>query len=118
MILAKVGTSFTSIEAARANLDAEISHWDFAKTKAETEQVWNEAFSTIKLKGGTEEDYTKFYTALYHSMISPRTFSDVSGTYPAFDGNKSIQKMENGKVYYDDFSLWDTFRAQLPLVSL
>ena len=118
VILAKVGTSFTSIEAARANLDAEIPHWDFAKTKAETEQVWNEAFSTIKLKGGKEEDYTKFYTGLYHSMISPRTFSDVSGTYPAFDGNKSIQKMENGQVYYDDFSLWDTFRAQLPLVSL
>lgn len=118
VILAKSGTSFTSIEEARANLDAEIPHWDFEKTKAETEKVWNESLSTVKLKGGKTEDYTKFYTALYHSLLFPRTFSDVDGSYPAFDGNKSIQKMEQGHIYYDDFSLWDTFRAQLPLVSL
>lgn len=118
VIQAKVGTSFTSIEAARANLDAEIPHWDFKKTRAETEQIWNEALNTIQLKGGKKEDYTNFYTALYHSMLYPRTFSDVDGSYPAFDGNKSIQKIEKGHVYYDDFSLWDTFRAQLPLVSL
>jgi len=118
LILAKVGTSFTSIEEARANLDAEIPHWEFDKTRGETEKIWNEMLSTIKLKQGKAEDYTKFYTALYHSMISPRTFSDVSGSYPAFDGNKNIQKIEDGQVYYDDFSLWDTHRAQLPLVSL
>ncbi len=118
VIMAKVGTSFTSIEEARANLDAEIPHWDFEKTKSETTQIWNEALSTISLKGGKDEDYTKFYTALYHSMLFPRTFSDMDGSYPAFDGNKSIQKIEKGHVYYDDFSLWDTFRAQLPLVSL
>lgn len=118
VVLAKVGTSFTSIEEARANLDAEIPHWDFDQTKAETEQVWNETFSSVKLKGGEKEDYTKFYTALYHALLFPRTFSDVDGSYPSFDGNKSIQKMENGHVYYDDFSLWDTYRAQLPLVSL
>ncbi len=118
VIMAKVGTSFTSIEEARANLDAEIPHWDFKKTKAETEQIWNEAFSTVQLKGGKTEDYTTFYTALYHSMLYPRTFSDVDGSYPSFDGNKSIQKVEKGHVYYDDFSLWDTFRAQLPLVSI
>ncbi len=118
VILAKVGTSFTSLEAARANLDAEIPHWEFEKTKAETEQIWNESLSAIKLKGGKTEDLTKFYTAMYHSMLYPRTFSNVDGTYPEFDGNKSIKKVEDGHVYYDDFSLWDTFRAQLPLVSL
>ncbi|MFA5330105.1 MAG: GH92 family glycosyl hydrolase [Prolixibacteraceae bacterium] len=118
IILAKVGTSFTSIEEARANLDAEIPHWDFEKTKAETEEIWNKSLSTIQLKGGKAEDYEKFYTAMYHSMLYPRTFSDVDGSYPSFDGNKSIQKIEAGHVYYDDFSLWDTHRAQLPLVSL
>lgn len=118
IILAKAGTSFTSIEAARANLDAEIPHWNFEKTKAETEQIWNETLSAIQLKGGQTEDYTKFYTAMYHSLLFPRTFSDVDGSYPAFDGNKTIRKVEKGHVYYDDFSLWDTFRAQLPLVSL
>ena len=118
VILAKVGTSFTSIESARANMDAEIPHWDFEKTKAETEQLWNSTLSVIQLKGGQTEDYTKFYTALYHSMLFPRTFSDVDGSYPDFDGNTSIKKIEKGHVYYDDFLLWDTHRAQLPLVSL
>lgn len=117
-ILAKVGTSFTSIEEARANLDAEIPHWDFEKTKAESEKTWNEALNTIQLKGGKQEDYAKFYTAVYHSLLYPRTFSDVDGSYPSFDGNKKTEKIEPGHVYYDDFSLWDTFRAQLPLVSL
>lgn len=118
VILAKAGTSFTSLEEARANMDAEIPHWEFDKTRAESEKIWNDILSTVQLKGGKNEDYTKFYTALYHSLLYPRTFSDVSGTYPAFDGNKSTQKIESGHVYYDDFSLWDTFRAQLPLVSL
>jgi predicted alpha-1,2-mannosidase len=118
VILAKAGTSFTSIEQARANLDAEIPHWKFEKTRRETGQRWNKTLSSITVKGGKPEDLTKFYTALYHAMLCPRTFSNVDGSYPAFDGNKSIQKIEKGHIYYDDFSLWDTHRAQLPLVSL
>ncbi len=118
VILAKVGTSFTSLDEARANLDAEIPHWKFDEIKAESEKIWNDALNTIQLKGGKPDDYTKFYTAMYHSLLYPRTFSDVSGTYPAFDGNKKTGKIEKGHAYYDDFSLWDTFRAQLPLVSL
>lgn len=118
VVLAKAGTSFTSLEEARANMDAEIPHWDFEKTKTETEEIWNETLSAIQLKGGKDEDYTRFYTAMYHALLYPRTFSDVDGSYPAFDGNKSVQKVEKGHVYYDDFSMWDTFRAQLPLVSL
>jgi predicted alpha-1,2-mannosidase len=117
-ILAKVGTSFTSIEAARANLDAEIPHWNFDQTRTETEKIWNDVLSVIRLKGGKAEDYTRFYTAFYHALLYPRTFSNVDGSYPAFDGNKTTQRVEKGHVYYDDFSLWDTFRAQLPLVSL
>lgn len=118
VILAKAGTSFTSIEAARANLDAEIPSWDFEKTKAETEKIWNESLSVIQLKGGKAEDYTKFYTALYRSMLFPRTFSDVDGSYPAFDGKKPNRKVEQGHVYYDDFSLNNQRKAQLSLVSL
>lgn len=114
----KAGTSFTSIEEARANLDSEIPHWNFEKTRAETEQIWNKTLSAIRVKGGKTEDYTKFYTAMYHALLFPRTFSDADGSYPEFDGNKTIRKIEKGHVYYCDFSLWDTFRAQLPLVSL
>ncbi len=49
-----------------------------------------------------------FYTALYHAMLLPRVFSDASGTYPRFGGGQSIEKT-NGRTYYDDFSIWDTF---------
>ncbi|MDP3644580.1 MAG: glycoside hydrolase family 92 protein [Bacteroidota bacterium] len=118
VLLAKAGTSFTSIEDARTNLDAEIPHWKFEKTRAETEQIWNEALSAIQLKGGKTEDYTKFYTAMYHAMLYPRTFSNVDGTYPEFDGNKNTNKIEKGHVYYDDFSPNGTQLTQLPLVRL
>ena len=118
VILAKVGTSFTSIELARANLDAEIPQWDFQKTKAETEHIWNEALSVVSLKGGKKEDYTKFYTAMYHSMLYPRTFSDVDGSYPDFKGNKLMHKMDKGHIYYDDFSLNDSHNVQLSLLRL
>ena len=117
-ILAKAGTSFTSIEEARANLESEIPHWDFEKTKAETEQIWNDALSAIHLEGGEKEDYTKFYTSLYRALLFPRTFSDVDGSYPAFDGSKTTRKIEQGHVYYDDFSLNSKQQTQLSLVSL
>lgn len=118
VILAKVGTSFTGIEAARANLDAEIPHWEFDKTRAETESTWNKTLSTIQLKGGRTEDYTRFYTAMYHALLFPRTFSDVDGTYLVLDGQPSGGKMGKGRVYYDDFLLEQIHKAQLPLVSL
>jgi len=118
VILAKVGTSFTSIESARANLDAEIPQWDFQKTRTETEQVWNDALSAIHLEGGKKEEYTKFYTAMYHSMLYPRTFSDVDGSYPDFKGNNQVHKIEKGHVYYDDFSLNDSRNVQLSLLRL
>lgn len=117
-ILAKAGTSFTSIEEARANLDAEIPHWDFEKTKAEAEHAWNEALSVVHLEGGTKEDYTKFYTSLYRSLLFPGTYSDVDGSYPALDGTKTPRKIENGHIYYNDFSLNDKPQAQLSLVGL
>ncbi len=118
VIQVKVGTSFTSIEEARANLDAEIPDWNFDNTKAALEEEWNKTLSTIEIKGGSPDDQVKFYTALYHSLLYPRTFNDVSGTYPSFAGNKKTMNVEAGHTYYDDFSMWDTYRAQLPLVSL
>ncbi len=117
-ILAKVGTSFTGIEEARANLDAEIPHWDFNKTRSETEQIWNEALSNIQLEGGKKDDYNTFYTSLYRALLFPRTFSDADGSYPAFAADKPKQKMESGLVYYDDFLMTEEQQAQLSLVRL
>ena len=59
----------------------------------------------------------KFYSALYNAHFLPRTFSDVDGSYPRFDGDGQIMKMDHG-TYYCDFSQWDTYRAVHPLFSI
>lgn len=117
VLLMKVGTSFTSIENARKNLEAEIPDWDFNQTKTNLEEVWNNMLSKIDVEGGSEEDYTKFYSALYRSLFHPRLVSDVNGDYPGFANDECIHKAE-GFNYYDDFSNWDIYRAQMPLLSL
>ena len=71
----------------------------------------------MDVEGGTPDDLTKFYTALYHSLIHPRLYSDVNGDYPGFNGDTTIHTAE-GFDYYGDFSNWDIFRAQMPLLSL
>jgi predicted alpha-1,2-mannosidase len=113
----KIGTSFTSIDNARLNMETEIPDWDFEKTKQELETDWNGIMGRIDVEGGSEDDLNKFYTAMYHSFIHPRLFSDVNGEYPEFGGGRTIRKAE-GFDYYCDFSNWDIYRAQMPLVSL
>ena len=117
VVLMKVGTSFTSIENARKNLDTEIPHWDFSKTEAELREIWNNLLKSIYVEGGEEDDFIKFYTAIYHSCMQPRLFSDANGDYIGFNGDSTIYKAEDFD-YYCDFSAWDTYRAQMPLVSL
>ncbi len=117
VISMKIGTSFTSIENAQKNLDAEIPGWDFNKAKTDLENDWNEILGRIDVEGGTEDDYTKFYTAMYHSLFHPRLFSDVNGEYPGFADDTLIHKAE-GFDYYDDMSNWDIYRAQMPLLSI
>lgn len=113
----KVGTSFTSIDNARENLESEIPGWNFEETRAKLEQSWNELLGKIEVEGGIKDDTTKFYTALYHSLLHPRLYSDVNGEYPGFNGDTTIHAAE-GYDYYDDFSNWDIYRAQMPLLSI
>jgi predicted alpha-1,2-mannosidase len=117
VVRVKIGTSFTSIENARENLDAEIPDWDFNRVRAELENTWENLLNQVKVEGGTQEELTKFYTAIYHSTLHPRLFSDVDGSYPGFANDTTIHKAE-GFDYYCDFSAWDTYRAQMPLLSL
>ena len=116
-IRVKVGTSFTSEAQARKNLDAEIPHWDFNQVRQQSEQAWENELSKIQVAGGSEEQKTMFYTALYHSMILPREFSDVDKAYVGFAGSRKVYQAE-GDHYYADFSMWDTFRAVHPLQTL
>jgi predicted alpha-1,2-mannosidase len=117
VVVARAGTSFTSIAAARRNLDAEIGTARFEAIRARTEAAWEAALGRIRLRGGSLEHRQTFYTALYHALLQPRLYSDVDGTYPRFGNGKNVETAD-GFDYYDDFSLWDTFRAQHPLLLL
>lgn len=113
----RVGTSFSNLEGARKNLEHEIANWDFSTLTAKNKQVWQQALSQIKVETPVLKDKRIFYTAFYHSMQHPRLFNDVDGTYPRFSGSYQLEKLSRGN-YYDDFSMWDIYRAQLPLFEL
>ena len=111
-IIVKVGTSFISIDWARRNLEAEIPDFDFERVKKETQRKWEEVLSKVEVEG-TEEQKTMFYTALYHCYLLPRIFNEAEGRYRSpFDG-----QVHKGP-YYEDFSLWDTYRNLHPLLVL
>jgi putative alpha-1,2-mannosidase len=86
-VILKVAISFVSIEGARKNLEAELPGWDFDKVRADAKAAWNKELSKIEVSGGTDDQTTNFYTALYHTMIHPNVFNDVDGRYKGHDGN-------------------------------
>lgn len=114
-IKVKFALSATSTQGALKNLKAEIPHWDFDKTKAETRQKWNKELNKIQVETLTKTDKETFYTAMYHSMLSPVLFEDVDGAYMGLDQN--IHQSE-GFTNYTIFSLWDTYRALHPLYNI
>jgi len=116
-VQAKVGMSFTSLEEARRNLDAEIPGWDFQRVESQTRAEWNAVLGKIQIDEPDEVKRRIFYTALYHGLLVPREFSDVDGSYPGFANEGRIEHARGFK-YYDDFSLWDTFRAVHPLFTI
>jgi len=112
----KVGLSSGNIEGAIADLKTvEKYNWDFEKVKSDTRTRWNELLSKIKVTSNDEDQKQIFYTALYHSYLTPNRFSDVNGNYKGF-----TNQMENAKGYkqYTVFSLWDTFRALKPFLAI
>jgi predicted alpha-1,2-mannosidase len=115
LILVKVGISAVSIEGARANLQAEINHWDFERVRADADRIWNTELGKIIITGGNENHLRNFYTALYHSMLAPNLFMDVDRKYRGRDFKTHTAKDFDN---YTVFSLWDTFRAAHPLYTI
>ncbi len=113
-LLIKVGISAVSVEGARKNLMAEIPGWNFSKIRKNARRTWEEQLNKIEVVG-SRKDRTIFYTALYHCFIAPNLFTDVDGRYRGHDGEH--HKAE-GFNMYTVFSLWDTFRAEHPLLTL
>lgn len=114
VLMVKVGISPVSVENALANIEAEIPHWDFAKTVQNADSKWNKALAKIDIKANADTK-TIFYTSLYHTMFAPSIFNDANGDYRGTD--KKVYKNQ-GFVNYTTFSLWDTYRALHPLYTI
>ena len=111
----RIGLSAVDVEGARANLAAEVGEQDFDAIRSQASQRWSQTLSKVRLAGGSPEQRSIFYTALYHSQLTPTLFSDLDGRYTGFD--KQIHQAQ-GFRYYTDFSLWDTYRTTHPLFVL
>ncbi|MBR9846685.1 MAG: glycoside hydrolase family 92 protein [Algicola sp.] len=111
----KFALSNVSSAGAMKNLETEIPHWDFNKTYKETSDKWNTELSKIAIETLKEAQKTTFYTAMYHTNLSPTIYEDVDGQYRGLDQN--IHTSE-GFTNYTTFSLWDTYRALHPLFNI
>jgi len=112
-LMARVGTSFIGVEQARENLRREIPDWDLERVEAQGRAAWNAQLGRVKVEGRDEDAERVFYTCLYHAHLYPRVFSEYGRYYSAFD-----DAVHAGDCAYNDYSLWDTFRALHPLLTL
>ena len=112
----KVAISPVDTDGAERNMLAELPGWDFDATRAESAHIWNKALNDIQIESSDPKVMVNFYTALYHTMIAPYAYQDVDGRYLGMD--KKVHRAEPGYVNYSVFSLWDTFRALHPLMTI
>lgn len=110
----KFALSAVSTEGALKNLYAEVPHFDFDRVKNEAKEKWQKELERIRIKATPEKKET-FYTSLYHTFINPVEYMDVDSLYRGID--HQIHKAE-GFVNYSVFSLWDTYRALHPLLTI
>lgn len=111
----RMGVSFVSIANARENLEREQGTRHFDELRADARNRWNADLSRIRIEGGTKEQRSVFYTALYHLLIHPNTLQDVNGQYPAMESDRVLTTTGNR---YTVFSLWDTYRNVHQLLTL
>ncbi|WP_279183216.1 GH92 family glycosyl hydrolase [Alistipes finegoldii] len=111
-----VGLSSVSVENARMNSLAEVPELDFDAVHARAVGQWRKALGDIVVEGGSRDEMINFYTAQYHTKLTPNLMSDVNGEYRRHD--QTVARMPEGESYYSTFSLWDTFRAWNPLQTM
>ena len=115
-LLVKVALSPVDVEGAEKNMEAELPGWDFDQVRAESADIWNKALNKIQIETNDPVIRKNFYTALYHTMIAPFAYQDVDGCYLGMD--KKVHTAAAGYTNYTAFSLWDTFRALHPLMTI
>jgi predicted alpha-1,2-mannosidase len=114
-VTARVGVSFTSRADAREALGTEVGDDTVASQRRQATRRWNRALGRIDVSGGSRRNRSTFYSSLYHALLEPRTFSDIDGSYPLM--GRDGTGMTRGKIYAD-FSGWDVYRTQLPLLAM
>jgi putative alpha-1,2-mannosidase len=140
----KFALSPVSTAGAMRNLQTEIPHWDFEKTKSDARSAWNKELGKVAVTASSNNDLVNFYTALYHTFLSPTVYMDTDGQYKGLDQNvhyasgvqgisfTSVDRQANGRnmdtihnytvqtpfTNYTTFSLWDTYRALHPLFNI
>jgi predicted alpha-1,2-mannosidase len=115
-LVVKVGISAVDMDGALRNLDAEIRDFNFDRVEREAAQVWERELSRIRFDSSSAPAMRTFYSALYHTMLAPTLFSDVDGRYRAMD--LSVKRLAQGEHNFSTYSLWDTYRALHPLLTL
>jgi len=115
IVLLKVGISFVDLAGAKENLEKDIPGWDFDSVKAGAHERWAQVFDGIDVKGGSTGQREAFATAVYHSMLDPRAYSDVNSNYTGADGN--VHRTD-GFTYRTIFSGWDVYRSEFTFLSL
>lgn len=113
-VVLRIGLSPTSIDEARANLAAEIPGWDFDAVHAAATKAWNDNLGRLRIESSNPLFRRTFYSALYHTMLAPTLYNNADGSYRGADG--AVHR--DGFQYYSTFSLWDTYRAEHPLLTL
>jgi len=109
----KVGMSYVSVWNAWENLEEENAGWDFDQVRKAASDQWNTVLNRVQVTGGSPEDLSKFYTALYHAFQNPNVASDVNGEYMGFDGIVHSA----GRITYQNFSGWDIIRSWMHLAA-
>ncbi|WP_306211867.1 GH92 family glycosyl hydrolase [Actinoplanes sp. RD1] len=119
-VVAKTGFSYTSVANAALNRDTEVGKDGFNDVKHDAKDLWEDALGTIDADGGTAEQRTKFYTALYHAFMNPNVRDDVNGEYVGFDNE--VHTVDKGHHFYKNINFpgsgWDGYRSQVQLVAL
>ena len=115
-LYAKVAISPVDTEGAEKNMTVELPGWNFDGICKESARIWNEALNRVQIESFDPHVLVNFYTALYHTMMAPYMYQDVDGRYLGMD--KKIHHAEPGYTNYSVFSLWDTFRALHPLMTI
>src|SRR5207247_7357759 len=107
-----VAVSAVDIGGAEANLRAEARTFDVTAAAGAARPAWDRLLGRVRVAGGTTDQRTTFYTALYHAMLGPNLFSDADGRYRGFDG----QVHRTARPQYANFSGWDVYRSEIPLL--